>query len=640
MIGRATLTPLRCCAPQPLTCCRPHPATFCATVRTFGFVPGEPVVAASSSNNSNSSSCNDRSCDDSDSRRSRLDDDRIWGPRTTYEGSADFDMGQKQAPFCGFSRGNFVSQIKEMKEMKDKYQVGKELASGATAKVYQAVNLRTNQTVALKAICKSIMPDDNMLRNEIQIHKEADHPNILRLLETFEDDKYLYLVTELCEGGDLRGHLEDLKNDYSVLQMSEKDALQLFQQVVASVRYLHKQGIVHRDLKPGNFLVAGRTESSSSQRMVLKLTDFGVSTSCPLKHLLTRRVGTDGFMAPEVLRCSPYNEKADIFSIGCILHNLLTGNPPKRSDDGVYKIDMLRLRFVSDEMRNLVKYLTQALPEDRPSIEEVVLEPLLQSSENQLRSVADSLHSQMLDQMYAFSTFPLMKKAAVVAMVSRAESDSDFLPYIEKFMSFGSYASMNCAISADDLHSALVEELVVDMQQTLKRTLDSGRCQPSGRVARRRRRSKTLWGPATQRFQHEIKAELERLVRNIDSDMSGAIGYSEWLAATVDSRWYSDPQRIDAVFKLFDWDQDGMISEDDLKKVIPSVFTGVSVDCVLQESQLDAAQKSWIDLEHFRLLMRTQNHSFFTLRRIANGEEGPLNVSDASSLHDPKNPLA
>lgn len=537
---------------------------------------------------------------------------------------------------AGFSRSTFVVRDNaSMTGIKDKYDVGELLGEGATAKVYRAVNKRTKMEVAVKVISKELVPDENMLRNEIEIHKATDHPNILRLLSTYEDDHFLYLVTELCEGGDLRQSVMAQRDEYSVLQMKEEDALALFRQVVASVRYLHKMGIVHRDLKPQNFLVAASTRASGSSsgpgvpvpsRMIIKLTDFGVSTFGGLKHRLTRRVGTDGFMAPEVLKCKPYNEKADIFSAGCILHTLLTGNPPKRLEDGSYRLDNMRLRYVSDEMRAFIASLTQAQPEDRPSVEEVACHPFLLASKRRLREASTRSTSTLLDQMYAYGAFPLLKKAALIAMVSRAESDVDFLPSVEKFMSFGSHRSMNYAIGATDLYSALLEELATEMDVGVRRAL--GRRRASARGSSERRALAGA-GAGASSFKRRLRENVEQLLRKIDCDASGNISYSEWLAATVTEGWYADPVRIGRVFQLFDADGDGVISEEDLKSVLPRVFRDGTVEAVLQESQLSARSSSWLSEAHFSALMRTRSYSAFTLRRIADGFEEPLSI-DAS----------
>eukprot|EP00435_Cladocopium_sp_Y103_P031265 s200_g7.t2 len=521
-------------------------------------------------------------------------------PRTTYEGQAE-DVSswiQKMNSCVGFLRSTF--------ELDAKYETGEELGSGATATVYRAKNKRTGQDVALKAMCKDRIQDEQMLRNEISIHKATDHPNILRLLEIFEDEKNLFLVTELCGAGDLGRLLIAGQDEFSSTMVSEEEAFEILKQILNSIVYLHSRGIVHRDLKPGNFLCCAPDS----------------------KHRLTRKCGTDGFMAPEIIRNQPYDQKADIFSVGCILHWLLTGHAPKAKEDGSYVMSKIRLNFVSDEARDLVQQLTRPEPQERPSAEEVLRLPILQGSAERLRKRSKSMDAQLLDQMHAYGNFPLLKKAALVAMVSRAESDEDFAPSIERFMSLD--RNMTSSIDVEDLYKALSEEMLQDMQTLVQKLVAKGNNGNSKKNGHRQRSSaaksmsRHMLSSMMDRFRQDLKDDVQRLVNKVDATGTGHISYSEWLAATADPAWYTDPFHINATFRLFDIDGDGMISEDDLKSVIPDVFKKLTVTAVLQESQLSAKQTSWISQECFSLLLKTQNASVFTLQRICDGLEDPV----------------
>jgi len=566
-------------------------------------------------------------------------------PRTTYEGQAEEDVSswiQKMNSCVGaFLRSTFVKG-RPAEELARKYDIGEELGSGATATVFRAKNKRTGQDVALKAMCKDRIQDEQMLRNEISIHKATDHPNILRLLEIFEDEKNLFLVTELCGAGDLGRLLIAGQDEFSSTMVSEEEAFEILKQILNSIVYLHSRGIVHRDLKPGNFLCCAPDSKSKDDSRnvagkirVIKLADFGVSSYCHVKHRLTRKCGTDGFMAPEIMRNQPYDQKADLFSVGCILHWLLTGHAPKAKEDGSYVMSKIRLNFVSPEARDLVQQLTRPDPQERPSAEEVLRLPILQGSAERLRKRSKSMDAHLLDQMHAYGNFPLLKKAALVAMVSRAESDEDFAPSIERFMSLD--RNMTSSIDVEDLYRALSEEMLQDMQSLVQKSLDKGstskmrrkqRNMPSSKSVSREHAfgvaSKHMLSSMMDRFRMDLKDDVERLVNKVDATGTGHISYSEWLAATADPAWYTDPFHINATFRLFDFDGDGMISEDDLKSVIPDVFKKLTVTAVLQESQLSAKQTSWISQECFSLLLRTQNASVFTLQRICDGLEDPV----------------
>lgn len=569
---------------------------------------------------------------------------------TTYEGSAE-DLSIGRLSFGGFSRSTFVTERKgSAVDLLDSYRIMEELGAGATSTVYRAVNKRTGEEVAVKMICKVHVKDAQMLKNEIQIHKATDHPNVLRLLEVFEDDRKLYLVTELCRGGDLGRHLGASCDEYSAVVMPEADALQLIQQVVNSVLYLHSRGIVHRDLKPSNFLCASSGSGSEAPTRIIKLADFGVSAYCSDKHRLTRKVGTEGFMAPEIIRHQPYNEKADIFSIGCILHMMLTGHPPKEKGCGHYISSKMRLRFVSEEMQELVSWLLQPRPEDRPSASEVYQLPLLRRQREQGWVHSARLDAQLLDNMYAYSSFPLLKKAALVAMVSRAESDANFSSCIEKFMSLDRQDSSDVTVT--DLYKALRAELVEDMGDKARQLLGLPSRGPgqsaSGRAATRwpcrwRRPTSPPAAPAgaereaagrgLQRFQTELRKVAEDLVHKIDASATRSISYCEWLAATADASWYTNAERIQATFRLFDTDGDGVISQSDLKKAIPDVFQKVDVREVLLESEHCPEQQGLgIREKDFILLLQTHRPSKYTLKRIRAGFEDPLLPAHAQGL--------
>jgi calcium-dependent protein kinase len=499
--------------------------------------------------------------------------------RTTYEGLGDNDIALflQRIGSATFSRATFVAGERKT-DLQEHYILGVVLGRGSTATVYRAVNAHTNQEVAVKAIHKNSVRDQQMLANEVCLHKNTDHPNVLRLLDTFEDDEMLYLVTELCEDGDLSRYLEfeEYGTDDCIQTMPESDALRLFQQMVASVRYLHRMGIVHRDLKPSNFLFSASSSQSSVREgnsnldvisRILKLADFGVSaTYASSKHVLTKRVGTDGFMAPEVMQRQPYNEKADMFSMGCILHKLLTGHVPKWKG-GQYDFDTLGLSRVSPQARELVGSLLQTRPEDRPSAEMLACNPLLCCAKNRLPDGSAQLE-KLLDRMHTYSSFPLLKRAVLMAMVSRAESDTDFVPCMEQFKDIGPCSIMNTRISSEDLFESLAE--------------------PFKYIDRSRKAAGQFTCPSSfsrlYHTVHDVHGSLDQLIARIDA--SGSISYSEWLAATIDHSWSLEPSRVTDAFRLFDKDGDGLISCSDLKATLPDVFKELPVDAVLEEAQL------------------------------------------------------
>ena len=157
--------------------------------------------------------------------------------------------------------------------------------------------------------------DWTRLKYEIDILKNLDHPNILRLYETFEDSNSIYLVTELCEGGELFDEIM-ARNRFE-----EKDAAPIMKQLLSAINYCHKKNVCHRDLKPENVLL------DSKDKQTIKVIDFGTSQVFANEEKMELVLGTAYYIAPEILT-GKYDEKCDMWSIGVILYILLSGEPP------------------------------------------------------------------------------------------------------------------------------------------------------------------------------------------------------------------------------------------------------------------------------------------------------------------------
>ncbi len=133
------------------------------------------------------------------------------------------------------------------------------------------MNRETNQWYAIKSIRKAKVSKIEVLKREIEILKEVKHPNIIELIDVFEDAKYLHLVTDLCTGGELFDRII-AKTQSPEGHYSEHDAASLVRDILDAIAYCHSKGIVHRDLKPENFLFATKDDTAP-----IKIIDFGLS---------------------------------------------------------------------------------------------------------------------------------------------------------------------------------------------------------------------------------------------------------------------------------------------------------------------------------------------------------------------------
>ena len=262
---------------------------------------------------------------------------------------------------------NFVAQ--HAGKLRDHYRIGKMLGTGAFGEVRVCVHRESGAQRAVKVLRKSHMDEDEkrMFFNEINVLKDLDHPNILKMYEFFEDEKRYYIVTDICKGGELFDEI------VARGKFSERDASVLMKQVLSCINYCHQNKIVHRDLKPENILLEQNKEFDQ-----IKIIDFGTSLVVDENKKLDEKLGTPYYIAPEVLAKS-YGAKCDIWSCGVITYIVLSGIPPFNgaSDQEIMKKVKAGKFSFSDPVWNQVSdsgkdFITQLLTKDqdkRPSAE-------------------------------------------------------------------------------------------------------------------------------------------------------------------------------------------------------------------------------------------------------------------------------
>ncbi|XP_019410075.1 PREDICTED: serine/threonine-protein kinase 36 isoform X2 [Crocodylus porosus] len=198
----------------------------------------------------------------------------------------------------------------------ERYHVLEVIGEGSFGRVYKGRRKHSAQVVALKFIPKLGRSEKELrnLQREIEIMRGLHHPNIIQMLDSFETDKEVVVVTDYAEG-ELFQILED---DGS---LPEEQVQAIAAQLVSALYYLHSHRILHRDMKPQNILLG--------KGGVIKLCDFGFARAMSIHTLvLTSIKGTPLYMAPELVQEQPYDHAADLWSMGCILYELLVGAPP------------------------------------------------------------------------------------------------------------------------------------------------------------------------------------------------------------------------------------------------------------------------------------------------------------------------
>ncbi|BAS83438.1 serine/threonine-protein kinase ATG1c isoform X1 [Oryza sativa Japonica Group] len=257
------------------------------------------------------------------------------------------------------------------------YVLVRQIGSGAYARVWLGKHRTRGTEVALKEIAVERLSSKlrESLLSEVDILRRIRHPNVIALHESIRDGGKIYLVLEYCRGGDLHSYLQQHK------RVSETVAKHFIQQLASGLQMLRENNVVHRDLKPQNILLVANNENS-----LLKIADFGFAKFLEPSSLAETLCGSPLYMAPEVMQAQKYDAKADLWSVGIILYQLVTGSPPFTGDS---QIQLLRnilntreIRFPSDcdlshGCIDLCRKLLRINSVERLTVEEFVNHPFL-----------------------------------------------------------------------------------------------------------------------------------------------------------------------------------------------------------------------------------------------------------------------
>ena len=320
------------------------------------------------------------------------------------------------------------------------YEIAKnELGKGSYGTVQLGRLKGTKVNRAIKIIDKSKVSNVERFRLEVEIMFRLNHPSILRLFDYFEDKKFIYLVLELCSGGELFDRIIEKKYYH------EDEARQIFKQIIKAIHYCHLNGVCHRDLKPENFIMLSQTDP-----YLLKVIDFGLSRTFPntkdnnsntqtppyqndpkspmeidlnkqqksrrqTKAVLKTKAGTPFYIAPEVLTGN-YTEKCDVWSCGVILYILFCGYPPFYGENNKEILEAVKsgkLDFSTPEWKDKSKLAIDLVKkmivsqDSRLFSDEVIKHPWMQSKNYK---VDLQKYKEIIDNIVKFSKLPRIKK--------------------------------------------------------------------------------------------------------------------------------------------------------------------------------------------------------------------------------------
>lgn len=386
------------------------------------------------------------------------------------------------------------------------------------------------------------------------MHHLSEHPNVVRIKGTYEDNVFVHIVMELCAGGELFDRIVQ-KGHYS-----ERKAAGLIKTIVGVVEACHSLGVMHRDLKPENFLFDSADEDAK-----LKATDFGLSIFYKPGQYFSDVVGSPYYVAPEVLH-KYYGPEIDVWSAGVILYILLSGAPPfwAETDTGIFRqILKGKLDFesdpwplISESAKDLIQKMLCRDPRKRISAHEVLCHPWIVDD----RVAPDKpLDSAVLSRLKQFSAMNKLKKMALRVIAERLSEEE-----------IGGLKQLFKMIDTDNSGTITFEELKAGLKRVGSELMES-----------------------------EIKA----LMDAADIDKSGTIDYGEFIAATLHMNKMEKEENLLAAFSFFDKDGSGYLTIDELQQACKDFGLGdINLDEMIKE--IDQDNDGRIDYGEFATMMR------------------------------------
>ena len=451
------------------------------------------------------------------------------------------------------NHGTFVQS--NDKAFQEVYIMGSLLSTGSYGELRKVIHRSTKEERAVKIFRKDVasFKGGQHIKQEIEILKKIDHPNIIKIFEFFEEPKRLFVVMEHCKGGEL--FEEILKRKF----FTESQAASIVKQLFSAVAYIHSNNIIHRDLKPENILLEEREDLMS-----IKLVDFAAATVYNRTDLLKGLLGTAYYVAPEVLS-GTYDEKCDMWSCGVIIFILLSGYPPfdgnneqeilAKVKEGNFSFGESIWNSISSESKDLIQKLLCPV-ERRLSSAEALRHPWIIKFGEGKKVNSESIQAA-LGNLRSFHNSNKIRDAVHTYITTHCLNSQDIKELKEVFKAID--INGDGKLSADELLKHFELHLGSD-------------------------------------HAHE---EVLKIMEQVDSDNNGFIDYTEFLKATLSQKTVMSSENLRKAFDLFDKDSSGSISAGELKKVLGGA--GNIDDNVWKQliKSMDQNSDSEIDLREF-----------------------------------------
>ena len=470
----------------------------------------------------------------------------------------------KEESMISISNRLFINEIKEIP--KKKYITQKLLGVGTYGQVFLVQNKYTKEYFAMKEIPKTSedLLSDNEIMDEIEILKNLDHPDIVRITEFYNTENSYYLINEYCKYGEL---YEQVKNEFSETQIAV-----MFRQILSGIAYLHSNNIIHRDLKLENILISDIEKSITTNEdlFLVKIIDFGTAKIFDKNKIPRAIVGSIYYIAPEVI-LKKYGKECDMWSLGVILYMFIVGHAPfdgrsnrdimEKIKGGKYLKNEKRWKKASNEVKDLINKLLVLEPEKRLTAFEALRHPWFKVSNSNI------LYNNI--------------------------SKEEVLNCISNLLNYS-------------IKSKFEELVLAYIVHNLPRPKQAKSCIKLFKLANKNEDGKLLRSELKQTLLNFVSEEFlqnfDDIFSLLDGDNDDYIDYEEFLRATLDRKLLVNERILRLAFRFFDKEKIGVISKDRIMKLF--VGTNMTEDVFNNIfDEIDSDKDGQIDFNDFKEMM-------------------------------------
>ena len=458
----------------------------------------------------------------------------------------------------------FINEIKEVPEKK--YKIKKLLGVGSYGRVFLAQNINTLEYIAMKEIPKTAedLLTDSEIMDEIEILKNLDHPDIVRIMEFYNTEESYYIINEYCPGGELFDQINK--------RFSETQIAVMFRQILSGLAYLHSNNIIHRDLKLENILIKEieKSKETNEDLFVLKIIDFGTAKIFDKTKKAKAIVGSSYYIAPEVLN-KKYNNECDLWSAGVILYMFIVGHAPF---DGKNDREIMEKVKKGNFLKNEERWIKAS-----NEVKDLINKLLIYEPEKRLTAFQALKHPWF--------------KVTNSNMLYNNISKEEVLKCIQNLLNY-------------KVNSKFEELVLAYIVHNMPRPKEAKSAIKIFKLANKNEDGKLLRNELKETLLNFVSEEFlsnyDEIFSNLDGDNNGYIDYEEFLRATLDRSFFVNENVLTLAFNFFDKENTGYISRDK----IMSYFIGTKMTEELFSiffDEIDTNRDGKIDFKEFKEMM-------------------------------------